>query len=129
MSAVAEIATPMVVGDITISDAGSTLVLSGPSEGKVLVALAEIERGGYRPLAPPVQVGRRWMATVARPAADAGTRDQCEVERLGHNVFIRGPSEPAVRDAFESLQLGGAVLRSIERRGGEWILLCHAPND
>jgi hypothetical protein len=77
MNASVQSMASMVVGDITVSDAGSMLVLSGPTELKLRVALAEIEPGGYRPLAPPGRVGTRWMTTVAKPlTAEGGTTRQ-----------------------------------------------------
>jgi hypothetical protein len=113
--------------DIVIHDAGTTVILKHSTKEGLLTGLEEIEPHGYRRLADPVQVGSMWIVTCSKPGAGSATKDNCTVERLGMSVFIRGPSESAVREAVDNLRTGGAKLVSIEQIGNEWQAVCDAP--
>jgi len=46
---------------------------------------------------------------------------------VGRMVFVRGPTESAVREAVSHLEFGGAKLIRIEEYGKEWQAVCDSP--
>src|SRR5262245_15089247 len=116
------------MSNIVITDAGTTVVLACPFEEELRAGLTEITPHGFKPLAEPVRIGAKWLATCAKPGVASATKDQCKIERLGGNVFIRGPSQSAVLEVVDNLRIGGAKLMgSIEPVGEEWQAFCDAP--
>ena len=113
---------------LTISDAGTSLMIRGATQDEVEAALQEREAQGYKRQGAPAQVGRAWIATCTKPGAAGATHEACRVERLGANVFITGPSENAVRQTVDNLVTGGArLISSIEKVGDQWNAVCDAP--
>jgi class 3 adenylate cyclase len=101
-----------------VFDAGSHLVVSGPSRNSVEAALASL--GPVRLLSPVGQVGDRWVATCEHPQMS-----QCKVEALGYTRIVTGPTREAVHIKVEELKQSGGVLRGdIEAAGGQWMAVC-----
>ena len=108
---------------VKVTDAGGNLLISGSAEGAVLRTVMEYEAQGFSRAAPtPTRVGATWVAVVEKPGVASLTRaHHCTQERLGRSVFIRGPTEEAVRDAVSNLGLGGGkLIGAIEQLGDEW---------
>lgn len=57
--------------------------------------------------------------------------EDCQVERLGHQVIVRGPTQYAVREYIANLVTGGAPggarLLDIAEQRGEWTAILEAP--
>ena len=101
----------------------------GDSREEVEVALRRREEQGYRRQGEPAQVGRAWIATCAKPGLEAKTEADCQLERIGLQVIVRGPTEYAVREKVTNLMTGGAKLVDSIRevRPGEWTAIVDAP--
>ena len=111
----------------TISDAGANVVVSGSAEHEVELAVRELEAKGYRAIAKATKVGAKWIASLAKPGNASATASNCTIERVGRTVFVRGPTESAVREAVSNLEFGGARLIRIEDYSGGWQAVCESP--
>jgi len=111
----------------TVSDAGTNVVVSGSAEDEVERAVHALEAQGYRAIAKAAKVGAKWIASLAKPGNASATASNCTTERVGRMVFVRGPTESAVREAVSHLEFGGAKLIRIEEYGKEWQAVCDSP--
>ncbi|HKC43669.1 MAG TPA: hypothetical protein VKC64_07560 [Burkholderiales bacterium] len=111
----------------SISDAGTNVIVSGSAEDEVELAVRGLEAQGYRAIAKSTKVGTKWIASLAKPGNASATASNCTVERVGRTVFVRGPTETAVRDTVSHLEFGGAKLIRIETYGAEWQAVCDSP--
>lgn len=114
---------------LTLSDAGTCIMVRGESKDEVEYALKVRESQGYKRQSEPALIGRAWIATLAKPGPEVKGAEACQLERLGHQVIVRGPTEGAVTEKVSYLVLGGAKLINAiaEMRPGEWTAILDAP--
>jgi hypothetical protein len=98
---------------VKASDAGTCVMLRGDTREEVELALREREAQGCARNGAPTLVGKAWIATCAKPGLEGRGAEDCQVERLGHQVVVRGPTERAVRDKIAGLITGGAMLLAL----------------
>lgn len=109
---------------VKIEDAGANLIVNGAEKGAVERALALLAANGGGTPSPVAPFGNGWVGSCPNPAAEA----QTEIERVGLQLIVSGPSEAAVQAKFRELQSGGAVVTSAAQRlGGKYVMLCEVP--
>jgi len=106
---------------VTVSDAGSHFMVSGPSREAVQNVLDALAKKGHKMLAAPAQVGNKWIATADNPKlAVAAT-----VEKFGMKSVVTGPTREAVELKVKELQQFGARLdQQVELVDGVWTAVC-----
>ncbi|MGC2520899.1 MAG: hypothetical protein WA373_17540 [Burkholderiales bacterium] len=110
--------------DVTISDAGTHLIISGDTRAEVDKALAELQLRGAAKVTAPVLNGTKWVASCEHPTNNASS---CIVDQVGFQYLLRGSSKHAVEAKIEELLAQGAhLMEPIEEQNGEWIAVCDA---
>lgn len=126
---------------VRIVDAGSELMVSGPSRAEVDAALAALVAEGARMLAPAAQLGSRWVAICEKPEGASGAAaataqgtqastdeallGQVKISDTGDHLMITGPEQAAVAAALAALEREGArVLSAPAPLGNGWIAAC-----
>jgi hypothetical protein len=105
-------------GALSVSDAGTHLVLSGSERGGVEHALRLLDAQGMRQLGAIARVGARWIASCAHPAH---VESPCTVEQLGLKAVISARHRAQVDAKLDELRRGGATLVAApELRDGLW---------
>ncbi len=112
---------PVAHSGVTVSDAGTHFIVSGPSGEALKPVLEALAKKGHKLLAAPSQVGNKWMATVDNPKlAVAAT-----VEKLGMKSIVTGPTREAVElKVRELLQFGARLDQQVELVDGVWTAVC-----
>jgi hypothetical protein len=108
-------------GPAQVFNAGTNLIVSGPSQLSVMTALEELGKTGAKVLSPIQKVGAKWMATCA-PAPEAET---CKVEEMGYMRIVTGPTREGVSEKVEELLGRGArLVHDLEQAHGTWTAVC-----
>jgi hypothetical protein len=103
-----------------IADAGTHLMVSGPSEKSVLETTQRLVAQGRTVTSPPARMGNKWIATVDKPEVEGAT-----VATFGLRRMITGPTRESVEVKVAELQEFGAVLlHDIECIDGVWTAVC-----
>jgi class 3 adenylate cyclase len=115
---------PPAHSSVTVSDAGTHFIVSGPTREALQPALDALRGKGHKLLAAAAQVGNKWIATVDNPElAVAAT-----VEKLGMRSLVTGPTREAVELKVKELLAFGARLdQEIELVDGVWTAVCDNP--
>jgi class 3 adenylate cyclase len=104
-----------------VFDAGSHFIISAFTQGRVQEAVKKLAGQGCKLIAPPSQVGSKWIASVDNPRLAV----QAKVEALGFKRVITGPTLEAVQLKLEDLLERGAVLvQAAELADGVWTAIC-----
>lgn len=106
---------------VTVSDAGSVMLVSGGSRAGVQAGMDALVRKGARIVSPVTQVGETWVGSCENPDDSASA---CTVESMGLKRLVTGPSRAAVEARVGELtQFGAKLLGEIERVDGKWTAL------
>lgn len=106
---------------VTVSDAGSAMLVSGGSQVAVKAALDALIKKGARLVAPVTRVGETWVGSCESPTESANA---CTVESMGHSRMITGPSRHAVEARVgEFTSFGARLVGEIEEVDGKWTAL------
>lgn len=106
---------------VKIFDAGNHLVVSGESNSDVKTALDELVARGARSPSSITQNGKMWVASCENPAVLASS---CEVNDMGMDVMITGPTREAVAGKIQELH-GSNQISDIEQApDGKWVAVC-----
>jgi len=117
---VAAIAQRVALRSVSISDAGSHLIVTGESRESVQAALLELSKTGAEPTLEITQVGRKWMGRCEN--LKFGLRE-VKVEQFGLSYVISGQNREAVEAKLQEFELKGAsVLVGIQKVGNEWVV-------
>jgi hypothetical protein len=105
-----------------VFDSGAHLIVSGPSQLSVMIALEELSKTGSKVLSPITKVGNKWIASCEHPPT-AGSG--CKVEELGSMRIVTGPTREGVAEKLdELLHTGARLVRDIEEAQGMWMAVC-----
>jgi len=105
-----------------VLDAGSNLIISGPSRASVQAALDGLARNGARQISPITQVSNKWMATCEHPQVATSA---CKVQSLGFKKIVTGPTKEAVGAKLGELVRFGAVpVGEMHFANGLWTAVC-----
>jgi hypothetical protein len=99
----------------TVSDAGSHLIVSGPTREIVEAELARLTGEGVRVISAPALIGATWMASFEnrRPAVN--------VEKLGMKTMVSASTREAVEaKVAELVAFGAHIDQEIEEIDGVW---------
>jgi class 3 adenylate cyclase len=99
----------------TVSDAGSHLIVSGPTRESVEAQLARLTGEGVRVISAPALIGATWMASFEnrRPAVN--------VEKLGMKTMVSASTREAVEaKVAELVAFGAHIDQEIEEIDGVW---------
>src|SRR5262249_24177307 len=92
-------------------DAGDHLIVSAYSRSKVEEELARLARMGSKVLSEITEVGKKWVATCARPDIPTLSR----VEHLGGMRIVTGPTQKVVAAKVRKLVgLGATMVSDVE---------------
>jgi hypothetical protein len=109
---------PSPLDNVDVHDAGENLVVTGKSEEFVNYVLAELQKDGASISQKAVKVGSKWVGMVANPALAL-----CSLERIGYELWIRGPSESAiVTRSHEFRERGAIVVKPPHQENGQWAM-------
>jgi predicted enzyme related to lactoylglutathione lyase len=130
---------------VTISDAGSSLVITAREKAAVEAAVSELVSRGAAIIAPPAQLGSKWVASCAKPADGGGqalgedaTRavagnallQGVKITAAGGNLMITGADRPTVHAAFaELVKRGARAISEPVPLGNKWVATCSDPED
>jgi class 3 adenylate cyclase len=104
-----------------VFDAGTHFIISAHTQGRVQEAVKKLAAQGSKLIAPPSQVGSKWIASVDNPKLAV----QAKVEALGFKRVITGPTLEAVQLKLQDLLERGAVLiQEAELADGVWTAVC-----
>jgi len=110
--------TPSPLDNVDVHDAGEHLVVTGASEEFVNYVLAELQRDGASVTQKAVRVGSKWVGMVINPALAL-----CSLERIGYELWIRGPSESAIMTrSHEFRERGAIVVKPPHQEDGKWVM-------
>lgn len=105
-----------------VFDSGENLIVSGPTQLSVLVALEELAKTGAKVLSPIQKVGTKWLTTCEKPAPKGSG---CKVEEMGFMRIVTGPTREAVAQQVAELVDGGArPVHDLQEVGGVWTAVC-----
>lgn len=117
---VADIARRTALKSVSISDAGSHLIVTGESREAVQAALFELSKTGAEPTLEVSQVGRKWIGRCEN--LSFGLRE-VKVEQFGLSYVISGRNREAVETRLQEFVLKGAsVLVGLQKVGEEWVV-------
>lgn len=104
-----------------VFDAGTHFIISAHTQARVQEAVKKLAGQGSKLIAPPTQVGSKWIASVDNPKLAV----QAKVEALGFKRVITGPTLEAVQLKLHDLLERGAVLvQAAELADGVWTAVC-----
>ena len=107
--------------EVTVSDAGTHFLVSGPSREAVEAELARLAEQGAKLLAPPALVGAKWLATCENRRAAV----RVTVEKVGLKSIVSGPTREAVElKVKELLGYGARLDQQVELVDGVWTAVC-----
>jgi hypothetical protein len=103
-----------------VSDAGSHFIVSGPTRASVEAELARLATDGAEIIAPPAQIGARWMATFENRRRAV----RVNVEKLGMKTVVTAATREAVEaKVAELVEYGARLDQEIEEIDGVWTAL------
>ena len=115
---------PAAPSSVTVSDAGTHFLVSGPSREAVEAELARLALQGAKRLADPALIGAKWLATCE----NRRTSVRVDVEKVGLKTIVSGPTREAVELKVKELLAFGARLdQDIELADGVWTAVCDNP--
>ena len=101
----------------TVSDAGTHFIVSGPTRESVEAELARLSAEGARLIAPPAQIGAKWMATFE----NRRTSVRVTVEKFGMKTMVSAATREAVEAKVKELvSFGARIDQPIEEMDGVW---------
>jgi hypothetical protein len=99
-------------------------MVAGSDKSAVEAAMADLIRGGAKPVSKVEPLGRNWIVTLETPLT-ASDSSGCKVVRMGLQMMVTGPSKAKVQERVQSLMQEGAVCKSgPELRDGVWVAVC-----
>ena len=105
-----------------VLDAGANLIISGTSRASVQKTLDDLAGGGARLISPITQISNKWMATCEHPKIAISA---CNVQSLGYQRIVTGPSREAVAAKVDELvRFGGVLVGAIQLQNGVWTAVC-----
>lgn len=128
---------------VNISDAGMSLVITARERAAVEAAVVELVARGARVIAPPAQLGSKWVASCEKPAGGGGealgedaTRKVAgnallqgvKITSTGGNLMITGADKPTVHAALaELVKRGARAISEPVPLGKNWVATCTDP--
>jgi class 3 adenylate cyclase len=99
----------------TVSDAGSHLIVSGPTREIVEAELSRLTGEGVRVISAPALIGATWMASFEN------RRPTVNVEKLGMKTMVSASTREAVEaKVAELVAFGAHIDQEIEEIDGVW---------
>lgn len=109
---------------VSVSDAGSHFIVSGPTREAVAAELARLTAEGARITAAPVRVGAKWMATFENRRASA----RVQVTKLGMKSIVTAATREAVEARVaELVGLGARLDQEVALIDGAWTAVVDDP--
>ena len=107
--------------NVTVSEMGQKVLVSGRSKAAVQLALDELKKLGARNISSIAQVGISWIATCDDPPSAI---DECTVDVFGAHRMVTGTTKEAVETRVKTLtDHVGTLVKIEEAPDGKWVAL------